>query len=289
MVVGLYQPLADDGARTTLVMQATSDHASSSAVASEDKEEKTVGQSALLRLREDWGYFSQINVLRLSCCPGTPSAALTSAVSVARGKALRASYPRRPRAPPSRHTEHPANSERPSADPRTNVALQGRGRRKLAGAWGMKPDGLRRLRPCTADAQFCGPATLMHRSRASLLDFDLRAGFLELLLRGFGVRLRDAFLDGLRRAVDQVLRFLEAEARQLAHGLDHVHLVLAERGEDDGELGLFLGGGGGAAAAAGPATATAAAAETPNLSSIALMSSESSRTVNDEILSRISV
>ena len=43
------------------------------------------------------------------------------------------------------------------------------------------------------------------------------------------------------------------------------------------------------AAVAGPATATAAAAETPNLSSIALMSSESSRTVNDEILSRISV
>src|SRR6185436_7651632 len=42
-------------------------------------------------------------------------------------------------------------------------------------------------------------------------------------------------------------------------------------------------------AAAGPATATAAAAETPNFSSIALMSSESSRTVIDEILSRISV
>src|SRR6185437_12612295 len=42
-------------------------------------------------------------------------------------------------------------------------------------------------------------------------------------------------------------------------------------------------------AAAGAATATAAAADTPNLSSIALMSSESSRTVIDEILSRISV
>ena len=44
-----------------------------------------------------------------------------------------------------------------------------------------------------------------------------------------------------------------------------------------------------AAPAAGAATATAAAAETPNLSSIALMSSESSRTDIDEILSRISV
>src|SRR5689334_3044180 len=46
---------------------------------------------------------------------------------------------------------------------------------------------------------------------------------------------------------------------------------------------------GAAPPAAGPATATAAAAETPNFSSIALMSSESSRTLIDEILSRISV
>src|SRR5205823_2941287 len=45
---------------------------------------------------------------------------------------------------------------------------------------------------------------------------------------------------------------------------------------------------GAAAAPAGAATETAAAAETPNLSSIALMRSESSRTVIDEILSRIS-
>ena len=52
------------------------------------------------------------------------------------------------------------------------------------------------------------------------------------------------------------------------------------------------GGGAGAAAApppAGAATATAAAADTPNFSSIALMRSDSSRTVIDEILSRISV
>jgi len=41
VVVGLYQPLADDGARTTLMMQATSDHALPSAVASEGKEERT--------------------------------------------------------------------------------------------------------------------------------------------------------------------------------------------------------------------------------------------------------
>jgi len=45
---------------------------------------------------------------------------------------------------------------------------------------------------------------------------------------------------------------------------------------------------GAAAAAAGAAAATAAAADTPNFSSIALMSSESSSTVIDAILSRIS-
>jgi hypothetical protein len=33
----------------------------------------------------------------------------------------------------------------------TNVAPQGHGRRGPAGAWGTKPDGLRRLRPCTPD------------------------------------------------------------------------------------------------------------------------------------------
>src|SRR4030095_8500154 len=45
----------------------------------------------------------------------------------------------------------------------------------------------------------------------------------------------------------------------------------------------------GAAPAAGPATATAAAAATLNLSSIALMSSDSSSTDIEAILSRISV
>jgi len=47
VVVGLYQPLADDGARSYLTVtchgEAPSDHALSSAVASEDKEERTGG------------------------------------------------------------------------------------------------------------------------------------------------------------------------------------------------------------------------------------------------------
>jgi len=90
VVVGLYQPLADDGARSLLTAtshgEAPSDHALSSAVASEDKEERTGrgggrntrrrfnrhyapehanarwgGQSALLRLREGWGCSKTLN------------------------------------------------------------------------------------------------------------------------------------------------------------------------------------------------------------------------------------
>src|SRR5689334_11480540 len=76
-----------------------------------------------------------------------------------------------------------------------------------------------------------------------LLDLDLRAGFFHLLLDGFRVGLVDAFLDGLGRAVDEILGLLEAQARHFAHGLDGVHLVLAGGGEDHGELGLLFGRG----------------------------------------------
>src|SRR6185369_16427754 len=85
-----------------------------------------------------------------------------------------------------------------------------------------------------------------------LLDFDLGAGLFHLLLDGFRVGLVDAFLDGLGRAVDQVLGLLQAQARHFAHGLDGVHLVLAGSGEHDGEFRLLFrcGTGGGAAARA---------------------------------------
>src|SRR5687768_14887322 len=65
-----------------------------------------------------------------------------------------------------------------------------------------------------------------------LLDFDFRAGFLELLLEGLGVGLADAFLDGLGSAVDQILGLLQAQAGDFAHCLDRVDLVLTGGGED---------------------------------------------------------
>jgi hypothetical protein len=79
------------------------------------------------------------------------------------------------------------------------------------------------------------------RAPASLLDLDLGAGFFELLLDRRRFVLVDAFLDGLRRGLDEVLGLLEAEARHFADDLDDVDLVAADIGQRDGELGLLFG------------------------------------------------
>src|SRR5262250_3171429 len=68
-----------------------------------------------------------------------------------------------------------------------------------------------------------------------LLDFDLGARFFELLLDGRGFVLAHAFLHGLRRAIDEVLGFLESEAGDFADRLDDVDLVAAHIGENHGE------------------------------------------------------
>src|SRR6201986_3873091 len=56
--------------------------------------------------------------------------------------------------------------------------------------------------------------------RQSLLDGSLCASVLQLLLDRLGIRLRNALFDRRRSALDQVLRLLEAEARDLADDLD---------------------------------------------------------------------
>src|ERR1700737_3520099 len=53
-----------------------------------------------------------------------------------------------------------------------------------------------------------------------LLDFGAGACVLQLLEDRFGLFAVDALLDGLGRLVDQVLRFLETKARDLADDLD---------------------------------------------------------------------
>src|SRR5713101_3954096 len=74
-----------------------------------------------------------------------------------------------------------------------------------------------------------------------LLDLGLAAGILQLFLGCLGVGLVDAFLDRLRRAVDDVLGFLEPQAGKLANRLDHVDLVITDGGQHHGELGLLFG------------------------------------------------
>src|SRR5690606_23867250 len=87
--------------------------------------------------------------------------------------------------------------------------------------------------------------------RSRLAELDDGASLFELLLRRLGFVLVHAFLDGLRRGLDEILRFLQTERRQLAHGLDDVDLVRTDFLQDDVELGLFLGGGGSAAGCRG--------------------------------------
>src|SRR5215208_710551 len=76
---------------------------------------------------------------------------------------------------------------------------------------------------------------------AGLLDLDARARFLQLALDRIGLAFVDAFLDGVRRSIDQVLRFLKPEAGDRADDLDHLDLLVACAGEDDVERRLLLG------------------------------------------------
>ena len=73
-----------------------------------------------------------------------------------------------------------------------------------------------------------------------LLNLDFRSDFFKLLLNGFGLVLRHAFLDGLGGGFDQVLRFLQSQAGNLTNGLDNVNLLVTEIGERDRELGFLF-------------------------------------------------
>src|SRR3989442_3001640 len=76
--------------------------------------------------------------------------------------------------------------------------------------------------------------------RGGLLDLDARAGCLQLLPRLVGLLLRDLLEDRLRRAVDEVLGLLQPKARQRAHLLDHLDLLVAGSRQDHVELRLLL-------------------------------------------------
>src|SRR5437867_7326532 len=76
-----------------------------------------------------------------------------------------------------------------------------------------------------------------------LLDVDLTAGGFDLRLELRRLVLADAFLERLGRALDELLRLLEAEARDRPHFLDHLDLLVARGEQDHVELLLLRRGG----------------------------------------------
>src|SRR5690606_42081026 len=79
------------------------------------------------------------------------------------------------------------------------------------------PSSARRATPASPPQQGWRPGT--EGSSAKLLELCFRARVLERLLERFGIGLGDALLDRLRRAVDQVLGLLQAQA---GCGADHL-------------------------------------------------------------------
>src|SRR2546421_10755921 len=64
-----------------------------------------------------------------------------------------------------------------------------------------------------------------------LFDFDGSSGIDELFLDRLSLFLVDAFLNGLGRAIYQVLGFLQPQTGDFPHGLDYVDLVCSHTGE----------------------------------------------------------
>src|SRR5579863_7588449 len=132
----------------------------------------------------------------------------------------------------------PAGGEPPAEAPRYRAFASGLRQRE-------RRPGCSRTAPCCLSGD---------DPRTELLDRDGGAGAFEGslgLLRGLLV---DLLKYGLRRAVDQVLGLLQAQAGERAHLLDDLNLLVASGLKDDVELVLLLdlfGRSGGTAASGG--------------------------------------
>src|SRR5690606_413235 len=80
-------------------------------------------------------------------------------------------------------------------------------------------------------------------------DLDLGARVFELLLQRSGVGFVQAFFHGLRRAVDQVLGFFQAQAGSGTDDLDRLDFLLAGGNQDHREFGLLFSRSGSSATA----------------------------------------
>src|SRR5579872_1233074 len=103
------------------------------------------------------------------------------------------------------------------------------------------------------------------RTDPDLLEFDLRAGLLELRLDLVGLVLRNAFLDVLRGAFDQILGFLEAETGDRADFLDDLDLLVAGGRQNNRELGLLFSRSSGTAASARSSNSNRSSSRDPPL------------------------
>src|ERR1700730_12746207 len=83
--------------------------------------------------------------------------------------------------------------------------------------------------------------SLLDTLPTALFHFDFGAGIFKLFLDGGGYVLVHAFFDRFRRAIDQILRFLQSEAGDFADRFDDVNFVGTDFGQHYRELGLFLG------------------------------------------------
>src|SRR5262245_11856392 len=98
------------------------------------------------------------------------------------------------------------------------------------------------------NAPTCGRTTPVRSAHGTtvascLLNFDCCASFSELLLNGFSFVFVYAFFDWLRCTFDQILGFLQSEARDFTDNLNDADLIAADRCQDDIELGLLFGWG----------------------------------------------
>src|SRR5262245_52657326 len=82
-----------------------------------------------------------------------------------------------------------------------------------------------------------------------LLEFHLGPSLFQLGLDLLRLVLADTFLDGLGRALDQILGLLEAQTGERAHLLDHLDLLLHAGGAHVGASRLLLDWSGGSTAA----------------------------------------
>jgi len=157
VVVGLYQPLADDGAYTTFVMQATSDHACPLQSLQKTKKRGLSpirSSSPSRRLGLLLSTQSRARHWYCSCGGRAKPFASYPTARVARGQALRflpncscgarakpfgLHTPGARRALPSRHTEHPANSAVACGPPpMSHCGVTGGISLRAPGAWSPK-------------------------------------------------------------------------------------------------------------------------------------------------------